>query len=216
MGFKEGLEREKHALASKKRPYESAAFLIFAILMLQQLFFLLRNIYRFIKNGGTFSTANITVVNNLQGFFSRIVFIDSSKWIYVIGAILALVLYYFLIYLLVWNYCKKRGHAKWTWTLLIVFGPNIFFMPPYIFYAVYVFRSYFYRFFKTLVEEYKAFDPKELAAMEASLAKQEDEEAAERDTLRAEKAKAKEEAKAEKAQAKEEEIKEKVEEETEE
>ena len=192
MGFKENLEREKHALASGKRPYESAAFLIFMILMIQQLFYLGRNIYLFFKNGTNFSTNNITVANNLQGFFNRIVFIDSSSWLYVTIAILALGLYYFLVYLLVWNYLKKRNKAKWTWTLLIVFGPNILFMPPYIFYAIYVFRVYFYRFFKTIIEEYKAFDSKELDKIDEKLANDEDEEAAQREALKAEKAKQKE------------------------
>ena len=184
MGFKEDLDREKHALKSGKRPYESAAFLIFAILMVQQLFYLGRNIFLFVKNGGFFSVTNITVIGNLQAFFNRIVFIDSSKWIFVIGAIVALAVYYFLIYLLVWNYCKKRNKAKWTWTLLIVFGPNILFMPPYVFYAIYVFRTYFFRFIKTIVEEYKAFNPEELATMEEALITQEDEEAADRKNIK--------------------------------
>lgn len=203
MGFKEDLDREKYALTSGKRPYESAAFLVFAILMLQQLFFLGRNVFLFIKNGGFFPTTNITVLNNLQGFFNRIIFIDSSSWLYVIAGVLALAAYYFLIYLLVWNYLKKRNKAKWTWTLLIVFGPNILFMPPYIFYAIYVFRVYFFRFIKTIVEEYKAFNPKELAAAEAELLKQEDEESAKRVALRDEKTKEKAAQKDEKEHAKE-------------
>ncbi len=180
MGFKEEIDREKHALSSNKRPYETVSFLIFAILFLQQLFYLGRNIWLFIKNGGFFSVTNITAVGNLQNFFNRIVFIDSSKWIYVIAAIAVLGLYYFLVYKLVWNYLKKRNKAKWTWTLLIVFGPNILFMPPYLFYAIYVFRVYFFRFLKSIVEEYKEFDPKKLNEKEEELLKEEDDEAAER------------------------------------
>lgn len=184
MGFRETMEREKHSLLSSKRPYETAAFIIFAILIIQQLFFLIRNLWNFIDIGGNFSTANITVVSNHQVFFNRFVFIDSSKWLYVIVAILLLILYYYLIYRLVWKYCKKHGKAKWTWTLLIVFGPNILFMPPYIFYAIYVFRNYFYKFIKSIVEEYKAFDPKDLAKIDAAIVAQEDAEAKEREEKR--------------------------------
>jgi len=184
MGFKEEIDREKYALKSNKRPYETVSFIIFAILMLQQLFYLGRNLWLFFKNGAFFSTANITVVSRLQGFFNRIVNIDSSKWIFVIAAIAALAFYYFLIYIFVWNYLKKRNKAKWTWTLLVVFGPNIFFMPSYLFFAVYVFRVYFFRFLKSIVEEYKAFDPKALDAADARILQEEEEAARDRESLK--------------------------------
>ena len=36
---------------------------------------------------------------------------------------------------------------------------NVIFMPPFLWFAVYVFRPYLMRFAKRAVEEYKAFDP---------------------------------------------------------
>lgn len=161
MSFKEELKKEQNELLKSKRPYETAAFLVFAVLFLQQMAFLLYRFWNFVKDSkgastGWFSTTSMTT----PPLFSRVLFIDNSKYIYVYLAILALALWYFLIYLLVWNYCKKHGYAKWTWTLLVVFGPTILFMPPYIFYAIYVFRPYFFRFIKTVIEEYKAYNPK--------------------------------------------------------
>jgi hypothetical protein len=59
----------------------------------------------------------------------------------------------------VWNYCRKRGLAKWTWTTLIAFGPGaIFLVPTYLIYAVYVFRPYLFRFIRRGVDEYKKFN----------------------------------------------------------
>ena len=153
MGFKEDLDREKNALLKNKRPYETAAFILFALLFIQQLFYLGRSLYKFAVDKVFFPTTNITVVGNLQAFFNRTVNIDSTKWIYVILAIGILALYYFLVYLFVWNYCKKRNLAKWTWTTLVVFGPGMFFMPAYMFYILYIFRNYFFRFVKTIIEE---------------------------------------------------------------
>ena len=201
MGFKDDLDREKHSLMSSKRPYETAAFIIFSLLLLQQLFYLGRSLYDFIKNGGFFRLTNITSVGNLQAFFNRTVNIDASKWMYVIIAIALLALYYFLIYIFVWNYCKKRNLAKWTWTTLVVFGPGMIFMPAYMLYIIYIFREYIFKFIKTIIEEYKAFDPKEMALAEAALLKKEDEEAAER----AKNKQQKDEEKAEEARIKQEE-----------
>jgi hypothetical protein len=163
MGFKEELSKETKDLQNVKRPYESAAFILFAILIVQQLFFLFKNLFDFIKPANTwFSTANITNTTNNQAFFSRIINIDSSSWIYVILALVGLGLYYFLVYAFVWNYCRKRGLAKWTWTLFVVFGPGIFLAPAYIWYTIYVFRPYIFRFIKRGVEEYKAFNPNQV------------------------------------------------------
>ncbi len=160
MGFKEEFNKETKDLQNVKRPYESAAFILFVILIIQQLFFVLKNLIDFMKPVNTwFSTANITITTNNQGFFSRIVGIDSTSWIYVILAFAALGLYYFLIYAFVWNYCRKRGLAKWTWTLFVVFGPAIFLAPAYIWYTIYVFRPYIFRFIKRGVEEYNTFNP---------------------------------------------------------
>ncbi len=177
MGFKEELDKEKYALKANKRPYETVSFIVFAILIIQQLFYLGRNLWLFFKNGGFFSTANITFASRTQNFFARIVNIDSSKWLYVIAAIVALGLYYFLIYIIVWNYLKKENKAKWTWTLFVVFGPTIFLAPSYVWFAIYAFRKYFFRFIKTVIEEYKAFDPKQLDEEDAKILLEEEEAA---------------------------------------
>ncbi len=198
MGLKENIDKEKRSLMSARRPYETAAFIIFSLLFLQQMFYLIRSLYKFIKDGGFFVATNITGVANLQAFFNRTLFVDSSKWTWVILAIGLLVLYYFLIYIFVWRYCKKRNLAKWTWTTLVVFGPGLFFMPAYMFYIIYVFREYIFKFIKTVVEEYKAFDPKEMASKEALITKEEEKEAVEREVNRIEKEEEKEKEKAEK------------------
>lgn len=176
MGFKDELDKEKHSLMSSRRPYETVSFIIFSLLFLQQLFYLLRSLFKFIKNGGNFVVTNITSVGNLQAFFNRTIFVDSSKWIWVIFAVALLILYYFLIYVFVWRYCKRRNLAKWTWTTLVVFGPFMFFMPSYMFYVIYVFREYFFKFIKIIIEEYKAFDLKEMALIEANLLETEEKE----------------------------------------
>lgn len=161
MSLKEHIQHEKEDLLKNKKPYETAAFIIFAILFLQQMFYLVRALLEFLKKGVTnFSPTNITVAGNNQQFFNRLVFMDSSSWFYVLLAIGALALYFFLIYLFVWNYCKKRGLAKWTWTLFVVYGPTIFLAPAYVWYVIYVFRPYIFRFLKRGYEEFKSFDPK--------------------------------------------------------
>lgn len=209
MGFRDDLEREKYSLMSSRRPYETAAFIIFALLFTQQLFYLGRNLFIFIKDGGFFSTTNITNVGNLQAFFNRTVFVDSSKISWVFLAVLLLALYYFLIYIFVWRYCKKRNLAKWTWTTLVVFGPGMFFMPAYMFYILYIFREYIFRFIKTIIEEYKAFDPKKTALIEAKLLEEEEKEATERAVNKEAKDKVKAEIKKQREQEKEEEKKQK-------
>lgn len=160
MSFKDQFSREKDAIVNNKRPYETAAFILFAILFLQQVFYLFRALIKFMgKSNAFFSTANITTAANNQGFFIRLVNMDSSSWFYVLLGVIGLIAYYFIIYLFVWNYCRKRDYAKWTWTLIVVYLPNIFFVPAYIWYAMYVFRPYIFRFIKRGIEEYKAFNP---------------------------------------------------------
>lgn len=160
MGFKETFKEEKKELTSVKRPYESVAFLLFGLLLLQQLFYWTKNLIDFMDPLITwFSTAGITIGGNLQGFVTRIIGIDSTKWIWVILGLLAYIGYYVLIYFIVWNYCKKNNLAKWTWTLIVVFGPTVFLAPPFVWFAIYVFRSYFARFAKRVVSEFKEFDP---------------------------------------------------------
>lgn len=162
MSFKEEFEKEKADLVHNKRPYETAAAVIFAVMMFQQIAFLVYRTIEYLidlfKAGVTpyYSCAGMTT----PGFYARIIGIDSSSVIIVMVAILALFLWYFLIYVLVFRYCKKRGLAKWTWTTLILFGPTILFMPAYMFFIIYIFRQYFFRFVKMVVEEYKAFDAK--------------------------------------------------------
>lgn len=180
MGLKENIDREKQSLMSTRRPYETAAFIIFSLLFLQQMFYLIRSLYLFAKNKTFFSLTNITSTGNLQAFFNRTVVIDSTKWIWVILAVAFLALYYFLIYVFVWRYCKRRNLAKWTWTTLVVFGPALFFMPAYMFYIIYIFREYFFKFIKTVVEEYKGFDINKMSIQEAQILEQEEKEALER------------------------------------
>jgi hypothetical protein len=164
MGFSEELKKESQALKAVKRPYETAAFLIFAIMLFQQLAYWLLRINNFRKDikaaAGLWNPSFVTNLPTTPAFVVRIIQIDTTKWLYVLLGLIGLAVWYFLIYLFVWNYCKKRNLAKWTWTVLIAFLPvNILFIPAYILYAVYVFRPYFFRFIKRIVEEYKAYDP---------------------------------------------------------
>lgn len=162
MSFKEVVQRERADLQGVKRPYETAAFILFALLFFQQVAWLAKALFQFIFDATTItwlSTANWCNAQN-QGFIARIVNVDNSAWMWVIAGLAAWVLYYVLIYFLVWDYCKRHGYAKWTWTTLVVFLPvNIIFMPAYMWYVVYVFRPYIMRFIKRGVEEYKSFDP---------------------------------------------------------
>ncbi|XFA98972.1 hypothetical protein ACAG96_08875 [Candidatus Izemoplasma sp. B36] len=159
MGIKEVLNEEVKDLKKVKRPYETVAFVLFAILILQQLIYLGFNLIRFIGGKTTFLSTNGWCTSNLMNFVARIINLGSTNWFYIILGILAFVLYYFLIYVFVWNYAKKNNLAKWTWTLFIVFGPTIILIPPYIWFAVYAFRPYIARFIKRFIKEFKAYDP---------------------------------------------------------
>ncbi len=165
MGMKENLQRERSDLVSGKRPYETAAFVIFAVLFIQQVGLLLVRFVGFVRNDW-FSIGNLTT----PGFFARIVQIDQSSWFYVLMGLLAFVVYYVLIYFLVYHYSQKQGYAKWTWTLIVAFGPAILFTSPYYIYALYVFRPYFFRFLKRVHHEFKTYDPKEPFPEEESAA----------------------------------------------
>jgi len=94
-----------------------------------------------------------------QGFFGRIIALDNSSWLYISLAFVALLVYYALIYIFVYKYSEKHGYAKWTWTLIVVFGPSILLTSPYYIYALYVFRPYVFRFLKRVVHEYQTYDP---------------------------------------------------------
>lgn len=54
MGFKENLDREKYALLSSKKSCETAAFIIFSLLFLQQMVYLGRSLFEFVKVGDSF------------------------------------------------------------------------------------------------------------------------------------------------------------------
>lgn len=159
MGIKEVLNEEVKDLKKVKRPYETAAFVLFAILLLQQLIYLGYHMIRLVAGTVNFLSTTGWCTSNLMTFVSRIVGLNSTNWFYIILGILAYVLYYFLIYIFVWNYAKKNNLAKWTWTLFIVFGPTILFVPPYIWFVIYAFRPYLARFIKRVVKEFKEYDP---------------------------------------------------------
>ena len=128
MGVKDVLTREKDELVAVRRPYETAAFIIFALLMFQELFYLIRGIVNFFKNG-FYNTGNIGMIAQNQGFIRRFIQLDSTKLMIVLIAMLLVLLYYALIWLLVWNYCRKQGLPKWTWTTIVVFiEPNASFI----------------------------------------------------------------------------------------
>ena len=93
MGFKETFQQEKKELSSVKRPYESVAFILFSLLVFQQLFYLFKNLIDFMKPTITwFSTGGITIGGNLQGFVTRIFGINPSSWLWVIlGVILSII-----------------------------------------------------------------------------------------------------------------------------
>ncbi len=161
MSLKENIGQEKNDLMKNKKPYETAAFIIFAVLFVQQIAFLLYRVIDFFVDMANpvittayFSQTSLTT----PVFFGRIINISSSSVIVLLVAIAALVLWYYLIYLLVFRYCAKHGYAKWTWTALVVFGPTIFLIPPYIIFAAYVFRPFLFRFIKRAVQEFKEYD----------------------------------------------------------
>jgi|GEM_PF-733050 len=170
MGLKDVINEEKKDLVNVKRPYETAAFLIFSVFFVQQMFYLLLRFIQYFKDVGTMKDAvalgatawkvpfSYARVTNLPLFVGRIIGVDSTSWFYVGLSFLFLIFWYFLIYLLVWNYCKKRNLAKWTWTTLILFGPAaIFLVPTYLWFAIYVFRPYVFRFVRRGVDEYHKY-----------------------------------------------------------
>ena len=173
MNVKDQLLKEKDELLNIKKPYETAAFIIFGIFFIQQMFYLFMAFIRhfqalgvrsdFIDAGGTTYKVyfNYLTTPNLPVFVGRVLNLGSDKFIWVALSLLFLALWYGLIWLFVWNYCRKRGLAKWTWTALIAFGPAIVFnIPMYLIFAVYVFRPYIFRFIRRGVDEYKKYNEK--------------------------------------------------------
>jgi len=144
----------------QKRPYEYVAFILFLILFVQQIGLVFVRFIQYLDRPAAtrfYSTASLTT----PGFFSRIINLGSDSIGYILLALLSLVFYYVLIYILVYKHSDKHGYAKWTWTLLVVFGTNIFFMAPYYFYAAYVFRPYLMQFINNLLHEYKQLNQTE-------------------------------------------------------
>ena len=137
-----------------KRPYEYVAFIIFAVMFLQQVILVLIRTIQFFTAPGVawFNTAGLTT----PGVFNRLIAMDNGSAFYVIVAVLGLAAYYVLIYFLVYNYCAKKEYSKWTWTLLIVFGGNILLTPVYYFYAAFVFRPHLMKFVHTMKDEFLA------------------------------------------------------------
>ncbi len=161
MSLKENIDKEKTDLIKNKKPYETAAFIIFAVLFFQQIAFLLYRVIDFFVDmaDSTITTAYFSQTSlTTPVFFGRIINISASSVVVLLLAIVMLVLWYYLIYRLVFRYCAKNGYAKWTWTALVVFGPTIFLIPPYIIFAAYVFRPHLFRFIKRAVQEFKEYD----------------------------------------------------------
>ncbi|MBN2833371.1 MAG: hypothetical protein JXR48_00235 [Candidatus Delongbacteria bacterium] len=156
MGVKEIIKSEKDELQNFNRPYEPVAFIVLAVLIFQQLVFLVKNLIDF-ADLGWFSTASFASAN-LQGFVSRIVGINSTSVLFIILGIIAWLAYYVVLYLLVWKFAKTQKLAKWTWTLFVAFGPTIFLAPPFIWFILYVYRDYIIRFFKKVVNDFKEKD----------------------------------------------------------
>ena len=169
MDLKQEFLKEKGEILDIKKPYETAAFVIFAVFFLQQMFYLFLMILSFFDN---LKIANVKISDkivsfrfgntpNIPIFVGRILNQGSAKIFYIFLAFLFLALWYLLIYIFVWNYCNKHGYAKWTWTALIVFGPtSILQVPTYLIYAIYVFRPYIFRFARRGVDEFKKYDSK--------------------------------------------------------
>lgn len=171
MGIKEIVREEKKDLLNVKRPYETAAFLLFSVFFIQQMFYLFLRFIQYFKDVKVMKDAvalgatawkvafRYTSVTNLPLFVGRIINVDNTSWFYVGLSFIFLILWYFLIWLLIWNYCKKRNLAKWTWSTLILFGPaNVFFVPIYLWFAIYVFRPYLFRFVRRGVDEYQKYN----------------------------------------------------------
>jgi len=161
MGLKDTIQKERHELQSVKKPYETVAFIVFSLMLLQNIVFMFVQILAYLQSTPIkfWAFGNFLTRMNNVGFIIRIANIFNGPFMQMLAAVLMFALYWFLIYYFVWNYCKKQKLAKWTWTLFVVYGPNIFLATPLVFFVIYVFRPYFARFAKRFVEEFKSFDP---------------------------------------------------------
>jgi hypothetical protein len=161
MSFKDVWNEERQDLQSVKRPYETAAFLLFALFFLQQIVWLLVRMYDYLFDDNITSLSTTHWLSaNYQNWIGRIIGHDSDNWLFILAGLGGFLLYYFVVYVLVWNYCKRHNLAKWTWTFLVVYVPfNLFFVPTIIWFALYVFRPYIMRFMKRAYAEFQSFDP---------------------------------------------------------
>lgn len=157
MGIKESVMNQKRELESGKKPYETASFLILVILLGYQWITMFNMFMYKWANNFTFFNTGFT---NMPGFVVRIFNMAgttaSSFWGLV--ALFVYIGYLALVFVFVWWYCKKRGHAKWTWTLIVMFSPNILLVPPMVIYGAYAFRVYIYRFIKSIIADFKVYD----------------------------------------------------------
>jgi len=159
MGLKEAVLDQKKELESGKKPYETASFLILVILLGYQWVTMANMfLYKWANNFTFFNTG----FTNMPAFVVRIFGVAGSTgqalWGYI--ALLVYLGYLALVFVFVWWYCKKRGHAKWTWTLIVMFSPNIFLVSTLVIYAAYAFRVYLYRFIKSIFIDFKEYDYK--------------------------------------------------------
>lgn len=164
MNFKEDLQQEKQELIQNKKPHETVAFILFALLFAQQFLILFYRIIEYIvdlidpaTNTTYFDCSSMTT----PAFFQRIVLIDSKSILLILLALAALGLWYFLIFKLVFQYSQKHGMSKWTWTTLVMFGPNIVFVPAYMIYIAFVFRKPLIEFLRKIVKDVKGEEAKE-------------------------------------------------------
>lgn len=165
MSVKVGVKKEIDDLVKFEKPYESVAFIVFSLLLLQQFIYLIKNVIDF--TGSAFLvSSNGWLTSNLMGFIIRILNLGPNKWVYIVLAILAYLLYYFFMYALIWKYCKKNNLAKWTWTLFVVFCPTIFLAPAYIWFVMYAFHPYLVKFVKKLVVEFNSYQPNQKPSKE--------------------------------------------------
>ncbi|MGI6710310.1 MAG: hypothetical protein ACOX4W_02580 [Bacilli bacterium] len=152
MSFKEKFSNEAKDLRSFKKFYETIAFIVLTALVVQQLFFLIWNGIRgFVKNDW-FNTNGFTNAN-LQAYVARIADIDRSSVFVMIVSLIAWILYYVFMYFVVFKFSSKRGMSKWTWTLFVIFGPNVIFAPAYIWFILFAYRYEIYAIFRKVVRE---------------------------------------------------------------
>lgn len=207
MSLKDSVKHGMDQLEKGKKPYETASFLLLIVLLGYQWFTTINMyLYKAVNNETFYRTAQ----TNLPAFINRI-----YAWGNQLGGFFApvmYILYLLLVFYLVWWYCHKRGYAKWTWTLLVLFAPNIFLIPAVVLYGAYAFRVYLYRFAKSIIEEFKAYDlKKDLAETKAEEDAYKKEQAEKKAVKEAEKAAAKAEKEAEKKAEEKEKEKEKEE-----